>query len=180
MKIKILIFLKLTICCYFSYAQNLKNNVEFGILGNLGFANVGYTRSVISTNNFLINLGPKIGYVPGSNDDENTNQTNNSSVPSFMHLNLISEGLWKFSPSNNIGVGISYSKILVVSDKHDVRPKSNYDRILGEISYAHILGWSNSEKSTTWIKIYFTPIIYDNDANDVQNIPVRLSFIYNL
>lgn len=159
------------------HSQELKNNFEFGILGNLGFLHIGYTRSVINFSDFSFNTGLKIGYVPGSGDETTVNPQN--SVPNFINLNLPAEFLWKFHKSNNVGIGISYSKIFVGSNEYGNRPKNTYSRALGEISYAHILGWSDNSSSTTWIKIHFTPIIYDNHADDVSNIPVRLSFIYN-
>lgn len=159
------------------HSQELKNNLEVGALGNIGFINVGYSRSLLNSDNFNINIGTKLGYVPGSGDEESTNPQN--SVPNFIHLNFPLEFLWKFHPSNNVGIGASYSKIFLGSNEFNERPKTNFNRILGEISYSHILGWSNNDETTTWIKVSFTPMIYDDHADDVSNIPVRLAFIYN-
>lgn len=159
-------------------SQELNNNFEFGILGNIGFLQAGYTRSIVNFKNFSINTGTKIGWVPSSGDEKSSTEQKKS-VPTFIHLNFPGEILWKFHKSNNVSVGFSYSKILVYNDKYSTRTKSNYNRILGEISYGHIIGWSNNDNTTTWIKVCFTPILYDNDANDVENIPIRLSFIYN-
>jgi hypothetical protein len=158
-------------------SQELKNNIEFGLLGNLGFLHIGYTRSVFSFSQFSVNTGLKAGYVPSSGDEESKHPEN--SAPNFAHINLPVEVLWKFHRSNNIGIGASYSKIFVGSSEYGNRPKTNYNRILGEISYGHILSRSDYEESTTWIRIYFTPIMYDDHADDVSNIPVRLAFVYN-
>jgi len=160
-------------------SQELKNNLEAGALGNLGFLHIGYTRSLINFSEFSLNTGIKIGYVPGSGDEESKNTINNPPVPNFAHFNLPLEFLWKFHRSNNVGIGASYSKILLGSNEYNARPKTNYNRILGEISYSHILDWSNNSETTTWVKVSFTPIIYDDHANDVSNIPVRLAFVYN-
>jgi hypothetical protein len=161
------------------YSQQLKNNLEAGALGNLGFLHIGYTRSLINFSEFSLNTGLKIGYVPSPSDEYSGNNENNPPVPNFIHLNLPVELLWKFHQSNNVGIGASYSKILLGSNEYNARTKSNYNRILGEISYSHILDWSNDSETTTWIKVSFTPIIYDDHANDVSNIPVRLAFVYN-
>ncbi len=156
----------------------MNNNFEFGILGNIGFLHAGYTRSIINIKNFSINTGAKIGWVPASGDEESsTNQKN--SVPTYIYLNFPAEVLWKFHTSNNFSTGFSFSKILVYTDKYSDSTKSNYNRILGEISYGHIIGWSSNNNSTTWVKVYFTPIIYDNSSDNLENIPIRLSFIYN-
>ncbi len=159
-------------------AQSSKNNFEFGILGNIGFLHAGYTRSIINFNDFSVNSGAKIGYVPGSGDEESST-IQKTSVPTFLHLNIPAEILWKFHELNNVGIGVSYSKILAFVDEYSTSPKSNYNRILGEISYGHIIGWDNNSDTTTWVKVYFCPFIYDDHANDVDNIPVRISFIYN-
>jgi hypothetical protein len=159
------------------HSQDVKNNLEIGILGNLGFLYAGYTRSMLNFSEFSINTGLKVGYVPSSADETTVNPEN--SVPNFIHLNIPVEFLWKFNRSNNIGVGASYSKILVGTKEYGNRPKTNYNRILGEISYGHILSWDNSSDETTWIRIYYTPILHDDHASDVQNIPVRLGFVYN-
>ncbi len=158
-------------------SQELKNNIEFGLIGNLGFLHVGYTRSVFNFSNFSVNTGLKVGYVPSSGDEETENPQN--SVPNFIHLNLPVEFLWKFHRSNNIGIGASYSKIFVGSSEYGNRPKTNYNRVLGEMSYSHILSWSENSDDTTWIRLAFTPMLHDDHADDVQNLPVRLSFIYN-
>ncbi|GEN76225.1 hypothetical protein [Chryseobacterium hagamense] len=159
------------------HSQELKNNIEFGLLGNLGFLHIGYTRSVFSFSQLSVNTGLKAGYVPSSGDEESKHPEN--SVPNFAHINLPVEVLWKFHRSTNIGIGASYSKIFVGSSEYGNHPKTNYNRILGEISYGHILSRSDYEESTTWIRIYFTPIMYDDHADDVSNIPVRLVFVYN-
>lgn len=175
---KIIFTFLVTLISFNNYhSQELKNNLEVGALGNLGFFHVGYTRSVINFSNFSFNTGLKIGYVPDSGDEMSTNLQNYS--PNFIHLNIPLEFLWKFHRSNNVGIGASYSKILVGSNEYNIRPKTNYNRILGEISYAHKLNFNSDDDATGWIKISFTPIIDDDHANDVSNIPVRLSFIYN-
>lgn len=160
-------------------SQELKNNLEAGALGNLGFLHVGYTRSVLNFSEFSVNTGVKIGYVPSPSDEYSGNNENDPPDPNFLHLNLPVELLWKFHRSNNVGIGASYSKILLDSNEFNARSKTNYNRILGELNYSHILGWSNNGETTTWIKVSFTPIIYDDHADDVSNIPVRVSFIYN-
>jgi hypothetical protein len=56
--------------------------------------------------------------------------------------------------------------------------KNNYNRILGDINYTF---YTNSEgENLSGVKISFVPIIYDNGALDVQNIPIRLSFTFEL
>ncbi|PJJ67888.1 hypothetical protein CLV73_1908 [Chryseobacterium geocarposphaerae] len=64
-------------------SQELKNNIEFGLIGNLGFLHVGYTLSVFNFSKFSINTGLKVGYVPSSGDEQTKNPQN--SVPNFIH-----------------------------------------------------------------------------------------------
>lgn len=158
-------------------SQELNNNFELGILGNIGFLNAGYTRSLFHFNNFSINSGAKIGWVPASGD-EKSSTTQKKSVPIYLHFNFPGEVYWKFHRSNFVSAGCSFSKILVFTDQYSTSAKSNYNRILGEISYGHCIDWSKNETST-WIKVSGSPIIYDNGANDVVNIPIRVSFIIN-
>lgn len=132
---------------------------------------------MVNFSEFSLNTGVKVGYVPNSADEYTTDPQN--AVPNFIHLNFPAELLWKFHRSNNLGIGASYSKIFVGTREYGNREKSNYDRILGEISYSHILSWSDDNETTIWIKGSFTPVLKDNHADDVQNIPFRLSFVYN-
>ena len=175
MNIKTLLLLLVNLICINSYCQELKNNFEIGALGNIGFINVGYSRSVLNFEKFSLNVGPKLGYVPGSHEEKKENQQNNSSFPNFVHLNFITESIYKFSEYHQIGAGVSYSKIFVLADDSNVREKNNYNRILGEIHYAYL--FNSSYSGQDGIKISFCPIIHDNGALDVQNIPIRISFI---
>lgn len=174
MNIKKSLLLLVNLMFIHSYCQEFKNNFELGALGNIGFLNVAYSRSILNFEKISLNVGPKLGYVPGSHEEENENQQN-SSFPSFTHLNFITELVYKFSNYHQIGAGGSYSKIFVSGDDSNVREKNNYDRILGEIHYAYL--FNSSDSGQDGIKITFCPMIYDNGAFDVQNIPIRVSFI---
>ncbi len=155
-----------------TYSQTNKNNFEAGVLGNIGFFNIGYTREVLEIKKINLGIGAKIGYVPGSSGNES-----DTSSPNFTHLNLGPE-LSFSTHKNRFGIGINYSTILVGNNKNNSREKNNYNRILGDINYTF---YTNSEgENLSGVKISFVPIIYDNGALDVQNIPIRLSFTFEL
>jgi len=150
-------------------SQNNKNNFEIGLLGNIGFINLGYNREIVAIDKFIIAIGAKIGYVPGSQESES------SAIPNFIHLNLGPAALLSVS-SSKFGAGMSYSKILIGSDEFDVRNKSNYNRILGDLNYAYF--FDKTRNGRTGVKLSFMPILYDDGAEDVQNIPVKLALVF--
>ena len=140
-----------------------KNTIDIQALGNKGFIAIGYNRALFQSGRFALLLGPAIGFVPGSHED-----TTNT-IPTFFHMNLGANAGYRvhlFEAS----VGLSYSRILL-SDKYNARPKPNYNRVLGDISY--IQHFKTGDIS---IKISFTPILFDDGADDVQNIPVGFTF----
>lgn len=152
-----------------SYSQTQKNSIEFGVVGNLGFANLGYDREILNFDKFNLLVGTKIGYVPGSQEVEK------SAIPNFIHINFGSS-LNYMNYSSKLGIGASFSKILIGSDEFNKRSKSNYNRILGDLNYTYYFSVNNENR--TGVKLSYIPILYDNGAEDMQNIPVRLSFTY--
>lgn len=156
------------------YSQSKKNTFEIGVLGNIGFLNVGYDREVLHFKKFNTSIETKIGYVPGSKGEEEDEEEKNS-TPNFIHLNF-GTGINYKTYSSRIGLGISYSKILIGYDKSNAREKSNYNRLLGELNYSYY--FEEIEGTRTGLKLSFAPILYDDGANDVQNIPIRVSFLY--
>ncbi len=166
------IFIIIILITLKSYSQTNKNNFEAGVLGNIGFFNIGYTREILEIKKIDLDIGAKIGYVPGSSGKDGDTPS-----PNFTHLNLGPE-LSFSTHKNRFGIGINYSTILVGNNKNNSREKNNYNRILGDINYTF---YTNGEgENLSGIKISFVPIIYDNGALDVQNIPIRLSFTFEL
>jgi hypothetical protein len=152
-----------------SYSQSLRNTIELGGLGNLGFINLGYNREILNFDKFNILTSLKIGYVPGSQETEK------SAIPNFIHTNFGSSLNYNTYHSK-FGVGISFSKILIGNDEFNKREKSNYSRLLGDVNYTYYFDITNEGK--TGVKISYIPILYDNGADDMQNIPIGLSFLY--
>lgn len=140
-----------------------KNSIDIGIFGNKGFFSAGYNRTVYRKPRFNFLIGTSVGFVPGSGDDDL------NVVPTFWHLNVGSNVSYHINYSE-FTAGASYSKILL-SDPYHSRPRSNYNRILGDFGY--VLHFATSPVS---IKLSFTPILFDDGTNDVQNIPVLLVF----
>lgn len=139
------------------YSQ-LKNNLDFGLLGNIGFLHLGYNREIINENNIGIEFGPKIGYVPGSQEEER------NAIPNFIHVNFGSNVFYKLN-SFRIGTGLSYSFIFIGNDKYDVKEKNRYERFLGDLSLTYF--FSKNEYERTGVKLSFVPILNDTGANDV-------------
>lgn len=152
-----------------SYCQQVaphmvdKNTFDLQCLGNKGFFAIGYSRMIFEKKNLCFNVSPAIGLVPGSHEDSL------SSIPSFTHLNIglnLVYGRLKYG----LDIGTSYSKILVGNRYHE-RPKSNYNRVLGELG---IIRYLPADRLA--IRLAFNPILYDDGATDVSNIPVSVTF----
>lgn len=139
------------------------NTIDFQMLGNKGFIAVGYNRALLGKRKFNWLIGPSVGFVPGSSEDTT------HAIPRFYHLN-IGSGLSYRIKYSEITVGASYSKILL-SDRYHSSPKSAYDRVLGDFGYVQYFNGDG-----VIIKIAFTPMLYDNGTNDVQNVPVAVVF----
>lgn len=139
-----------------------KNSLDLGLLGNKGFFFVTYNRTLLETRHFTFQASPAIGLVPGNQEDSAT------SIPDFLHLNLGANIVYGMYSLNKLSLGFSYSWILT-GDIYKVRPKSHYGRLLGEFAYIRHFRQDQLE-----LKIAFSPILYDNGANDVQNIPIAI------
>jgi len=141
-----------------------QNTLDISMLGNKGFASVGYNRAIFQFSKFQVLLGPSVGYVPSSRED-----TANS-IPRFLHLNVGTNLTYSPFRYFEVSAGVSYSKILL-GDPYHVSPKSNYNRILGDFG----LIW-HFRKDDLAIKLTYTPILFDNGAEDVEGFPYGLSF----
>ena len=141
-----------------------KNSLDLWLLGNKGFFAVGYNRTLLETRHFIFQASPAIGLVPGNQEDSAT------SIPDFLHLNLGANIVYGMYSLNKLSLGFSYSWILT-GDIYKVRPKSHYGRLLGEFAYIR-----HFRRDQTELKIAFSPILYDNGADDIQNIPVAVIF----
>lgn len=147
-----------------------KNRLDIQLFGNKGFISVGYNRTILEYKLISFTLTPSIGYVPGSHDTSN----GDTPFPSFTHLNLGTDIVLGHS-LNQLSTGVSYSKIILGRDPINVRPKSNYTRVLGDISYIR-----HFKHDPLALKISFAPILYDNGADDVENIPIAFAFRISL
>lgn len=154
-----------------TYSQTKKNNIEAGVLGNIGFFHLGYGREILSIKKIHLDVSSKIGYVPGAKGSEIE-----ESNPNFTHLN-IGSNISLLTLSSRFGIGISYSKIFVGNDVNNVRNKNDYNRILGDINYTLYLS-DKEEKNKNGIKVSFMPILYDDGVNDMDNIPARIAFTF--
>ena len=139
-----------------------KNSIDLWLLGNKGFLAVGYNRTLLETRHFTFQASPATGLVPGEQEDSA------SAIPDFLHLNLGANIVYGRYSLNKLSAGFSYSWIFT-GDKYKARPKSHYGRLLGEFAYIRHFRQDQLE-----FKIVFTPILYDNGANDVQNIPIAI------
>ncbi len=140
-----------------------KNSLDLQCLGNKGFFTIGYNRIIHEQKNLYFIIGPALGFVPGSHEDSL------NSIPSFAHLNLginLVYGHLKY----RFHIGTSYSKIFT-GDRYHARPKTNYNRILGELGFSRFFPLDEFG-----IKLAFTPILFDDGANDVSDIPVSFTF----
>ena len=90
-------------------------------------------------------------------------------IPRFAHLNIGANFAFG-NLRNRIFLGSSYSKILC-SRTYYRGTKSNFDRVIGEFSYMRYL-----VKSGFGIKLAYTPVFFDNGANDVEFIPFSFAF----
>jgi hypothetical protein len=59
-------------------------------------------------------------------------------------------------------IGINYSEN-ILGDRYHARPKSNYNRVSGEIGFIKYF-----PKDRFGIKLAFTPILYDDGAGHYQ------------
>ena len=157
-------FISLLIIVTGSYAQDIdstiyaKSTFDVQMLGNKGFGSIGYNRAIYQKHNFNLLISPSIGYVPSSREDTA------HSIPRFLHLNLGVNVTYQLI-YNEISAGISYTKILL-GDPYHVKPKSNYDRILGDLAYIR-----HFKHDGLALKFSYTPFLYDSGANDVESFP---------
>lgn len=140
-----------------------KNSLDLQLLGNKGFVAIGYNRIIFSSKRLYCMISPVIGFVPGSSEDTLR------SIPAFAHINIglnIVYGDFKY----RVAFGVSYSKIFL-RDTYRARSKSNYNRMLGEIAFIRYF-----PRDRLGLKFAYTPILYDDGANDVENVPVSFAF----
>jgi len=140
-----------------------RNTLDVQMLGNKGFIAVGYNRALLGKHKFNWLVGPSVGFVPGSSEDSA------HAIPRYYHLN-IGSGLSYRRRYSEITAGASYSRILL-SDPYHSSPKSAYNRVLGDFGYVQYFNGDG-----VILKIAFTPMLYDDGTDDVQNIPVAVVF----
>jgi hypothetical protein len=147
-----------------------KNKLEIEMFGNKGFISVGYNRTIFQNKIFSFTVSPAIGYVPGSHD------TSNGGIPfpSFTHLNIGTDIVLGHL-FNQLSAGISYSRIVLGRDPAHTSVNTKYNRVLGDISYIR-----HFKHDPLALKISFTPMLYDDGADDVENIPIGFTFRISL
>jgi len=144
-----------------------KNSLDLQCLGNKGFIAIGYNRIVFEKENLYLTIGPALGFVPGSHED-----TLNS-IPNFTHLNFGASVVYAHL-KYRFAIGTGYSRI-IVGDMYHARPKSSYNRVLGEFGIIRYF-----PKDEFGIKLAFTPMLYDDGADDIESIPVSFTFQIDL
>ncbi len=140
-----------------------KSACDIQLFGNQGFGSFNYNYRVIDWRKAVLAARLGVGFVPGSGEDSSSGFIHVTTGCSYVYCKHY----------NQLVAGLLYSSIFRTGyDKDDPNRKRRFNRIIGELGF--IRYFKGDDK--VGVKLCWTPVLYDDGANDVQFMPVSIAF----